>query len=79
MKWPKISTYVLSIVKYVNFSPIYLFLIRVYKISMANKMITFLEKQDNFEFFATKDQNKWRLMWTTSSDYNSLIFDIVNL
>ena len=78
MKWSKVSTYILPIIKVVNFSPIYLFLMRVYKISVTNKMINLLERQDKFNLFYSNNNNKWRLMWTTSSDFNSLTFDIVN-
>jgi len=77
--WSTFSTYFLPVLKFLNYSPTYLFVAKIIKVSRTNRVITLLEAQDNYDLFVeTADKSdKWKLKWAVSSDYSSFIFDIV--
>lgn len=90
LRWPQMFIYLLTIIKYFNFSPGYLFILRIFKVTMTNKMISLLEKQKYYKLFKGNyalNQNSntklkikpWTLKWTTASDLSSLSLNVIRL
>ena len=75
---------VLTTLKVLLYSPIYLSILRIMRISRVNEMIRFLERQKEYKIFKkiSSSENGRRkhyfiLKWTSTSDQSTLFLDIV--
>ena len=74
--WSKRLKIFLFIVYYISYSPLYLSLIRLYRMRVCNKLIKLIEAQGSYELFTKEKQI---LKWTTSSDYSSLFIELIDI
>lgn len=83
--WSDLSIYMLSVLQVLFYSPLYLSIIRILRISRVNNMIQLLERQSSFNIFkepnmddvAANNTKQFVLKWTTTSDQSTLFLDIV--
>jgi len=84
MGWSSIGYAVLTTLKVLLYSPVYLSLMRIMRISRVNELIRFLEKQKEYKLFkkvVSKDNQRrahqYILKWTSTSDQSTLFLDMV--
>jgi len=88
-RWPGVGITLLYGIRILSYSPAYLSILRIMRMTRVNIMIKMLQKQNKYNLFKKGDQLRlnnsmssnvtYVLKWTTTSDQSTLFLDIVKV